>query len=101
MSNRVGEPQDIGFCPIDSGGLLIILQCGTVVSEISLNFAKTSQRFCQIDFVASLAAESDRLDQITLRIVRPMFSSRLNGAPAETLRYLCHIVDSIPRIVKW
>jgi hypothetical protein len=30
-----------------------------------------------------------------------MFSSRLNGAPAETLRYLCHIVDSIPRIVKW
>jgi len=77
MSNRMGQLERISLIPVKGHRFLVVPKRGVVVMHISLNLAKIGQSSRQLTALVSFPAKRNGLDQIALRIVKSILSSRL------------------------
>jgi hypothetical protein len=79
MPKRVSELAIVTLRAIEGGSLFVMLPRGVQVMQVSLNLTQGCERCRQFHLDISLATQIDSVDQITLGVLKPAFSSRLKG----------------------
>lgn len=77
VSDGVRQPEHINFRSIEGRRFLIMLQGGIGAMQVSLNLGQPGQCLRQLNWSAHPATQINRLKQVSVGIMVPVFSSRL------------------------
>src|SRR5580704_15794492 len=90
MPNCMGQPERISLIPVKSHSFLIVPKRGVVVMHVSLNLAKIGHSPRQLTRHVSFPAKHNGLDQIALRIVKSILSSRPKSLTHQLIHFVNH-----------
>jgi len=94
MPNCMGQLERISLIPVKGHSFLVVPKRCVVVMHISLDLAKTGQSPRQLTGLVSFPAKRNGLDQIALRIVKPILSSRLKSLTHQLIDFVSHVASS-------